>query len=116
MTADLRSVTVLIPGKLHPHAVSRIGETFRSVAIEGIDPALITDELRDSVRGVAASPAIDKAFLGPDFLRALPNLEIVTNFGVGYDGVDAAFASRHGVMVTNTPDVLTEEVADTAVG
>jgi lactate dehydrogenase-like 2-hydroxyacid dehydrogenase len=42
----------------------------------------------------------------------LPKVEIVANFGVGYDGVDAAFAGKHGIMVTNTPDVLTEEVAD----
>lgn len=116
MTADLRSVTVLIPGKLHPRAVARIEETFRTVAIEHIDPALVTAQLRETVRGIAASPAIDKAFLGPDFMRALPNLEIVANFGVGYDGVDAAYAGQHGIMVTNTPDVLTEEVADTAVG
>lgn len=86
------------------------------VRIDRIDPALLTDELKASVRGIAASPAIDKAFLGPDFLRALPKLEIVANFGVGYDGVDAAYAGKHGMMVTNTPDVLTEEVADTAVG
>jgi len=116
MTTDLGSITVLIPGKLHRHAVSRIGEKFRLVSVDRIDPALVTDELCDAVRGIAASPAIDKAFLGPDFMRALPNLEIVANFGVGYDGVDAAFAGSNGIMVTNTPDVLTEEVADTAVG
>src|SRR5690606_16031667 len=45
-----------------------------------------------------------------------PNLEIVANFGVGYDAVDSAHAAARGVMVTNTPDVLTEEVADTALG
>src|SRR5262245_34745082 len=45
-----------------------------------------------------------------------PNLKIVTNFGVGYDSVDAAAAARRGVVITNTPDVLTEEVADTALG
>jgi lactate dehydrogenase-like 2-hydroxyacid dehydrogenase len=45
-----------------------------------------------------------------------PNLKIVGNFGVGYDSVDAVAAARRGVIVTNTPDVLTEEVADTALG
>ncbi|ODT30334.1 MAG: dehydrogenase [Kaistia sp. SCN 65-12] len=116
MTADLASVTVLVPGKLHQHAVSRVRETFRLICLESIDPALVTGELKETVRAIAASPAIDKAFIGPDFMRALPNLEIVANFGVGYDGVDAAYAGRNGIMVTNTPDVLTEEVADTAVG
>jgi lactate dehydrogenase-like 2-hydroxyacid dehydrogenase len=45
-----------------------------------------------------------------------PNLKIVSNFGVGYDSVDVPAAVRRGVVVTNTPDVLTEEVADTTVG
>ena len=115
MSIDLRSVPVLVPGKLHEHAVARIGKTFRLLAIDSIDPALVTPELRDTVRGVAASPAIGGSFVGADFLRALPNVEIVANFGVGYDGVDAAYAGGHGIMVTNTPDVLTEEVADTAL-
>ncbi|MEM6616676.1 MAG: 2-hydroxyacid dehydrogenase [Pseudomonadota bacterium] len=43
------------------------------------------------------------------------NLRIVANFGVGYDTVDAAKAAEHGIIVTNTPDVLTEEVADTTL-
>ena len=45
----------------------------------------------------------------------LPNLEIVSSLGVGYDHVDAAEAARRGVMVTHTPDVLTGEVADLAL-
>ena len=45
-----------------------------------------------------------------------PNLKIIANFGVGYDSVEAAAAAKRGVVVTNTPDVLTEEVADTAIG
>jgi lactate dehydrogenase-like 2-hydroxyacid dehydrogenase len=53
----------------------------------------------------------DDALLG-----RFPNLKIVGNFGVGYDSVDAVAAARRGVIVTNTPDVLTEEVADTALG
>lgn len=49
-------------------------------------------------------------------MARFPNLKIVGNFGVGYDSVDAAAAAKRGVVVTNTPDVLTEEVADTTLG
>ena len=49
-------------------------------------------------------------------MTRFPRLEIVSSFGVGYDHVDAAWAGAHGITVTNTPDVLTEEVADTALG
>jgi lactate dehydrogenase-like 2-hydroxyacid dehydrogenase len=49
-------------------------------------------------------------------LSRFPKLEIISSFGVGHDHVDSAYAREHGIIVTNTPDVLTEEVADTAVG
>jgi lactate dehydrogenase-like 2-hydroxyacid dehydrogenase len=49
-------------------------------------------------------------------MAQLPRLEIVSSFGVGYDNIDAKWAGQHGVTVTNTPDVLTEEVADTTIG
>jgi lactate dehydrogenase-like 2-hydroxyacid dehydrogenase len=49
-------------------------------------------------------------------MAACPNLKIVANFGVGYDSVEMPAAAKRGVIVTNTPDVLTEEVADTALG
>ncbi len=48
-------------------------------------------------------------------MEKLPKLEIVANFGVGYDSVDAKWAGEHGIIVTNTPDVLNEEVADTTL-
>jgi lactate dehydrogenase-like 2-hydroxyacid dehydrogenase len=44
-----------------------------------------------------------------------PKLEILSSFGVGYDRIDVKWAAAHGVVVTNTPNVLTEEVADTAL-
>src|ERR1700753_75775 len=49
-------------------------------------------------------------------LAKFPKLEILSTFGVGYDHVDAKYAHDHDIMVTNTPDVLTEEVADIAIG
>ncbi len=48
-------------------------------------------------------------------LRTLPNLEIISVFGVGYDGVPIAYCKERGIRVTNTPDVLTEDVADVAL-
>ncbi len=54
---------------------------------------------------------VDGAFMGQ-----FPKLQIVSSFGVGYDAIDAAWASEHDVVVTNTPGVLDEEVADTTLG
>lgn len=49
-------------------------------------------------------------------LAQLPSLKVIGNFGVGYDSVDVAAAARRGIVITNTPDILTEEVADTTIG
>src|SRR5271170_2269893 len=54
--------------------------------------------------------------MSADLLARFPRLEIVASFGVGYDHVDVKYAAAHGIIVTNTPEVLTEEVADTALG
>ena len=51
-----------------------------------------------------------------DLMCALPNLGLVTINGVGFDKVDLALAAERGVQVSNTPDVLTQDVADLAVG
>ena len=49
-------------------------------------------------------------------LAQLPNAKVVSVFGVGYDGVDVAAAIEYGIPVTHTPDVLTDDVADLAMG
>jgi lactate dehydrogenase-like 2-hydroxyacid dehydrogenase len=49
-------------------------------------------------------------------LEKFPNTEIISSFGVGYDHIDAKYAAANNILVTNTPDVLTEEVADVALG
>ena len=49
------------------------------------------------------------------FLARLPALEIIGNYGVGYDSIDVQTAARRGIVVTNTPEVLNDEVADFAV-
>ncbi|MGE0701296.1 MAG: 2-hydroxyacid dehydrogenase [Hyphomicrobiaceae bacterium] len=49
-------------------------------------------------------------------LARLPALRVIGNYGVGYDSIDVPEARRRGVVITNTPDVLTEEVADATLG
>jgi lactate dehydrogenase-like 2-hydroxyacid dehydrogenase len=74
----------------------------------------LTPAVAEKVRGMAVTYNTvrgDKATLSQ-----FPKLEIVASFGVGYDHIDAAYAAEHNIMVTNTPDVLTEEVADIALG
>jgi lactate dehydrogenase-like 2-hydroxyacid dehydrogenase len=70
--------------------------------------------LGQAARGLActySSAAVDGALLD-----RFPQVEIVSVFGVGYDMVDVGIAAARGIIVTHTPDVLTEEVADTAIG
>ncbi len=50
-----------------------------------------------------------------ELLDQLPKLEIISVFGVGYDGVPVAYCKKRGLKVTNTPDVLTDDVADVAL-
>ena len=47
-----------------------------------------------------------------NFIKQFPNLKIISNFGVGFDSVDVNYASQLGIQVTNTPGVLTDDVAD----
>ena len=71
-------------------------------------------EVGPRIRGMAIS-----GLAGPltaDLLDRLPALQIIANFGVGYDNIDAADAARRGIVVTNTPGVLDDEVADLTIG
>jgi lactate dehydrogenase-like 2-hydroxyacid dehydrogenase len=110
----LKSVDVFLPSAMMPLIVDGLEQHFnvhRGWQGESLEAQLA--EAGPRIRGMAAGGTrrIDGAMMG-----LMPNLEVIANFGVGYDRVDAAEAARRGIIVTNTPDVLTEEVADLAVG
>lgn len=69
--------------------------------------------LRTEVRAVAFKGHTP---FGADAMEALPNLGLIANYGVGYDAIDVAAASAREIKVTNTPDVLNDDVADLCVG
>lgn len=101
---------VLVPGKIHPRVLERFeGKVEVVSAPAGATPS-ISVEVAERIRAVAVSGGFNAAWID-----ALPNLEVIANFGVGYDGVDAKHAASRGIVVTNTPDVLNDEVADTTI-
>ena len=80
---------------------------------EAPDRAALIAKIAPTTRFASAG---GHAVVDRELIEALPKLEIIANFGVGYDTVDAKAAAEHGIIVTNTPDVLNEEVADLAMG
>ena len=74
----------------------------------------VPDAVLARVRGMAASTLAGP--VGAAQLARLPALEIIANFGVGYDNIDIALAVARGIVVTNTAGVLDEEVADLTLG
>jgi lactate dehydrogenase-like 2-hydroxyacid dehydrogenase len=66
--------------------------------------------------GIRAIAASGDSTVSADLIAALPALEIISVMGVGYDGVDVAAAMARGVVVTHTPGVLNDDVADLAIG
>ncbi len=77
------------------------------------DKAALLARHRETIRAVST-----RGEVGADaaLMDALPRLEIIGCYGVGYDLIDVGAARARGIRVTNTPDVLTEEVADLAMG
>ncbi len=109
-------IEVLMLGPMMPLIEAEIDRHFVLHRLwEASDRAGLIADLGPRLRAIAAGGGAHSP-IGGDFLAEFPKLEIVASFGVGYDHVDAAWAARHGIVVTNTPDVLTEEVADTALG
>ena len=84
-------------------------------------PPVARAQSRPLARRMGAADPRDRdgrrhAPLDDAYMRQFPKLEIISSFGVGYDNIDAKAAARLGIIVTNTPGVLDDEVADTALG
>lgn len=79
---------------------------------EAADKAAFLAEVGPQIRGIAT-----RGELGADaaMIAACPKLEIISVYGVGFDAVDLGAARARGIRVTNTPDVLTNDVADLGV-
>jgi lactate dehydrogenase-like 2-hydroxyacid dehydrogenase len=112
MSIDKKNCTVLKAAHLPPALVSRLDEMF---VLQDWD--LLDDNGRGKLAAETRVLVVNGETSVPeDFVAQFPALELITNFGVGYDGIDVAAARRRGIAVTNTPGVVTADVADFAFG
>jgi lactate dehydrogenase-like 2-hydroxyacid dehydrogenase len=104
---------VLLLGPKKSLMVDALSAAFNlHIAADAKDFDAFAAELAPRLRAIALSATTERV---PAALMArLPRLEIISTFGVGYDHIETKWAGEHGVIVTNTPGVLNEEVADTA--
>jgi lactate dehydrogenase-like 2-hydroxyacid dehydrogenase len=106
---------VLLIGPPRPVIFNGLNPVFELIKFsDAKDRGKFFAEVGPRVRGMAVAATSER--IDGAFMTHFPRLELVSSFGVGYDHVDAAWAGVHSITVTNTPDVLTEEVADTALG
>ncbi len=100
---------VLAVAKPSPLLAPRLATAFE---LHALDPATLAT-LAPHIRGIFAS---GESKVPAELIAQLPALQVISVMGVGYDGIDVATAKARGVMVTHTPDVLNDDVADLAIG
>ncbi|WP_328359870.1 2-hydroxyacid dehydrogenase [Mycobacterium sp. NBC_00419] len=98
-------MTVLQVGKPEPSLAAELSRRDPLPQLPVHDPQAVTVIL------CCGRPGVDAGLIA-----ALPNLQAIVNFGAGVDAIDVKAAHARGIAVSNTPDVLTDTVADTAVG
>ena len=104
---------VVITAQGHKGTLERLREEFSAIKLwEAADPAAVLEEAAPRLRALAH---FGHSKVDGKLMDALPKLEIISNFGVGVAQIDLAAAKKRGVIVTNTPDVLNDCVADCAM-
>jgi lactate dehydrogenase-like 2-hydroxyacid dehydrogenase len=105
--------SVLQTGPLLPLVEAGLAQAYTVHALHEIADA--PGFLAEHGAGIAAVASSNREGIRAPLIDALPKLKLIAHFGVGYDTVDVEHARRKGIVVTNTPDVLTDCVADLAI-
>jgi glyoxylate reductase len=103
--------TVLLTRRIPAAAFSTLQEHC-TVDLHDAPAPLTPGELKARLAGKQALIAVVTDRIDADVLDGGPDLKVVANIAVGYDNIDVAAARARGIVVTNTPDVLTEAVAE----
>jgi len=103
--------TVLVTRKLPASVLGKL-QAIASVGVYPGDPPIPRDDLLTRIAGADGLVCLLTDTIDRVVIDAAPALKVIANVAVGYDNIDVAHARARGVVVTNTPDVLSEAVAD----
>ena len=110
----MENVCILLTYPVPEYLVQELEKRFRVFKFRDVasNPQLI-GEISSSIRAIVGTSA-----WGADagLIDELPKLEIVASYSVGFDKIDLFKCKERGITVTNTPDVLSDDVADSAIG
>jgi len=96
-----------------PEALSK---TLNSI-YDMVDLAQVSEEyISEIAESITMMVTNGEAVVTREFMLRFPSLKLIAVFGVGYDGIDITAANQLGITITNTPGVLTDDVADLALG
>lgn len=109
------ATAVLQVGPLKPSLQDTLHATYGAVVLP-TDPAQRGAFLAENAGDVTVAVTSGRTGVDAELISDLPNLAAIVHFGVGYDTTDLDAAAARGIVASNTPDVLTDCVADTAVG
>jgi lactate dehydrogenase-like 2-hydroxyacid dehydrogenase len=104
---------VLVTKRIYPEAIAYLQEHCE-VDYAGTDDGMTADELKRRIVGKQAVVSQLTDRFSAEVIDSLDGLRIIANVAVGFDNIDVPAATRKGILVSNTPDVLTETTADFA--
>ena len=105
--------SVLVTKRIYPEAIEYLRQHCDVDYVDN-DEGLTADQLKKRIRGKQAVVAQLMNRFSADVIDSLDGVKIIANVAVGFDNIDVPAATRKGILVTNTPDVLTETTADFA--
>lgn len=106
--------TILALGTMLPAEMTRLEQSFNLIRLwkESEPDKAIRDHARDTVAILSSYNGLP---VTKRILEALPNVSMIAQFGAGVDNIDLAAAKERGIVISNTPDILTEDTADIAM-
>src|SRR5712692_3756919 len=105
--------SVLVTKRIYPEAIEYLKKHCEVDYVDN-DEGITAEQLKERIRGKQAVVAQLMNRFSADVIDSLDGVKIVANVAVGFDNIDVPAATRKGILVTNTPDVLTETTADFA--
>lgn len=108
------SYDVLVTRRIPDAGIEILRQNGCHVEMNAMDRALTTNELAEQIKDMDAALTIVTDVIDKRVFDLASNIKVVANYGVGFNNIDLELATQHGVVITNTPDVLSEAVADFA--